>query len=338
MKLSIIVPVYNTEKYIDKCLHSLVIQTLEDIEIIVVNDGSTDKSQLIIDKYKDEFPDKLKVYTKKNGGLSDARNFGLTFAKGRYIGFVDSDDFVDKNMYKILFELAVKENADIAECNYANYYPYKGDNVIVSNWKTPQKYNNVNPNQHKSIINDIVVMVWNKIYKRELFTDNNIKFPIGLWYEDSAIMSVLLGEANKYVVCSDIGYYYTQRDNSITKSINVKFLDLIESYFYLINEMKRLEKYEAFKDCLYIKYKAVFWDLIVKAFQHKGYNKEEFSFKSLFDKIYKISILFKDKYFDEKEGFVKEINNAIISRKYSKFLILIYVHHFLRTVKLFFKH
>ena len=101
--VSIIIPVYNVEKYIEKCLESLVNQTLEDIELIIVNDGSTDNSENIILQYKEKYPNKIKYYTKQNGGLSDARNFGMPFATGKYVAFLDSDDYVETNMYELLY-------------------------------------------------------------------------------------------------------------------------------------------------------------------------------------------------------------------------------------------
>lgn len=117
-KLSIIVPVYNVEKYIERCLNTLVNQTLQDIEIIIVNDGSTDKSKEIIKKYLKKYSEKIQYYEKENGGLSSARNFGLNYAKGEYIAFLDSDDYVELNMYEEMFNLAKEENADMVECDF----------------------------------------------------------------------------------------------------------------------------------------------------------------------------------------------------------------------------
>ena len=116
-KVSVIVPVYNVELYLEKCLLSLVNQTLQDIEIIVVNDGSRDHSQQIIEKFQQEHPQKIFAYTKENGGLSDARNFGIDRAKGKYIGFVDSDDYVSETMYDEMLNIAEKNQAEITICN-----------------------------------------------------------------------------------------------------------------------------------------------------------------------------------------------------------------------------
>ena len=116
-KVSIIVPVYNVENYLEKCLNSLVAQTLQEIEIVVVNDGSTDNSQAIIQDFQSRFPDKIKTFQKQNGGLSDARNFGLKHSSGEFIGFVDSDDYVSETMFEEMYTLAKVHQAQMVICN-----------------------------------------------------------------------------------------------------------------------------------------------------------------------------------------------------------------------------
>ena len=106
MKISVIVPVYNVENYLEKCLNSLVNQTLEEIEILVINDGSTDDSQKIIDEFQEKFSQKIKAFSKENGGLSDARNFGIDRATGNFLAFVDSDDYISENMLQEMYDLA----------------------------------------------------------------------------------------------------------------------------------------------------------------------------------------------------------------------------------------
>ena len=123
--VSVIVPFYNVEGYIEKCLETLVSQTLEDIEIILVNDGSKDKSIEIVNKFLKMYPEKLVYLEKENGGLSDARNYAINYAKGEYIAFLDSDDYVEKDMYEKMYELAKKENSDMVECNFYWEYPNK---------------------------------------------------------------------------------------------------------------------------------------------------------------------------------------------------------------------
>ena len=117
-KVSVIVPVYGVEEWLERCLNSLVNQTLEDIEIIVVNDGSPDNSQAIIDRFEKEYPNKVKGYIKENGGLSDARNYGIPYATGEFVAFVDSDDYVDVTMYEKLYNEAKEKDAEIVVCGY----------------------------------------------------------------------------------------------------------------------------------------------------------------------------------------------------------------------------
>ena len=119
-KVSVVVPVYNTEKYLDICLNSLVNQTIDDIEIIIVNDGSTDNSIKIIKKYMKQYPEKIVLLDQKNSGISVARNNGISIAKGEFIGFVDSDDFVELNMYENLYNAIKNTKSDIVVCDYKN--------------------------------------------------------------------------------------------------------------------------------------------------------------------------------------------------------------------------
>ena len=118
IKVSVIVPVYNVEAYLERCLDSLVKQTLEEMEIIVVNDGTKDNSQAIIDRYAAAYPQKVISLIKENGGLSDARNYGIPYAHGEYIGFVDSDDYLNVTMYQKLYDRAAETDSDIVVCGY----------------------------------------------------------------------------------------------------------------------------------------------------------------------------------------------------------------------------
>ena len=124
-KVSVIVPFYNVEGYIEKCLDTLVNQALEDIEIIVVNDGSKDNSKLIVKRFLEKYPKKIVYLEKENGGLSDSRNYALPHAKGEYVAFLDSDDYVEKDMYEKMYEIAKKENSDMVECDFYWEYPDK---------------------------------------------------------------------------------------------------------------------------------------------------------------------------------------------------------------------
>nr|WP_302853132.1 glycosyltransferase [Methanosphaera stadtmanae] len=131
-KVSIVIPVYNVEKYIERCLKSILNQTLDSIEVIVIDDGSTDNSGKICDEFSTKYKN-VKTFHKRNGGVSSARNLGISIAKGEYIGFVDPDDFIHVNMYKELYENAKKVNSDIAICSFKEIKGnkiYKEDNTV----------------------------------------------------------------------------------------------------------------------------------------------------------------------------------------------------------------
>jgi len=190
--ISVIVPVYNVENYLIKCLESLVYQTLKDIELICVNDGSTDGSLAILEDYQKKFS-QVKVYTKSNGGLSDARNYGLKHAVGEYIAFVDSDDYVSLNMFEILYEAIKQEEADLCIAQIKEVYPTYEKELVDHNETYPLL-------GHPT--------VWNKLYKHEWIKKYQIEFPVGLWYEDNVFTYKYLLNHPKIVYVNDFLYYY----------------------------------------------------------------------------------------------------------------------------------
>ena len=204
-KVSIIVPVYNVEKYIDKCLSSLVNQTLNDIEIIIVNDGSIDKSEQIILKYKEKYPSKIVYLKKENGGLSDARNFGMPYAKGNYIAFLDSDDYVELDTYEKLYNRAIQTDADMVECDFYWEYSDKKIHDTSANYK-----------DESDMYANARVVAWNKLYKKDLIINSGIKFPKGLRYEDLEFFYKILPQLKKIELINEPLIHYVQRDDSIT--------------------------------------------------------------------------------------------------------------------------
>ena len=168
--VSIVVPVYRVEEYLDECINSIINQTYNYIEIILVDDGSPDKCPEICDNYAKN-DKRIKVIHKENGGLSDARNFGIPHATGEYIAFLDSDDYVEPNTYKTMYEKAVQENSDYVECDFIWEYPDK------SNIDTRDYYFG-----KREMLEKVRVVAWNKLIKRDIIVNNNIKFPFGLRY------------------------------------------------------------------------------------------------------------------------------------------------------------
>ena len=223
MKVSVIVPVFNVEKYIDKCLNSLVNQTLNDIEIIVVNDGSPDNSQKIIDRYAKKFPKKIKSFIKENGGLSSARNYGLKHAKGEFISFVDSDDWLDLDALFNMYTLAVKNNSDVVICDMVDHYE-NGKSV----YHNCTKFNS---------IYEVTPSACNKIFKRKFI--KNIKFTEGIWYEDLDFTTKLFLSGAKVSTLSSGLYNCNSRNDSIMNNNNsIKNLDIIT----VIENIKKFAK------------------------------------------------------------------------------------------------
>lgn len=231
VKVSVIVPVYNTEKYLSKCLDSLTHQTLKDIEIIVINDSSPDNSQKIIDKYTKKNLNVIS-YNKKNGGLSDARNFGIDKASGKYLVFIDSDDYVDTTMIEKMYNYAEKNKLDIVTCNSIKVYENNDKQIEL---KSNLKYSD------NDIKNYLLAppMAWIRIYKKELFDKNSFKK--GIYYEDLELIPKLVKYTNKIGFIDEGLYFYLQREGSIMhqKEFNQKLLDI---FTVLESNKKALQK------------------------------------------------------------------------------------------------
>lgn len=233
--VSVIVPVYNVEKYLDKCLNSLARQTLASIQIIIVNDGTKDNSQNIIDKYVENYPERMFSYIKENGGLSDARNFGLQYAEGEYIGFVDSDDWVDEKMFELMFEFASKNNHQIVSCDIITINDGWEKGYISNGYRGKNPY----PESKDYLLYSLEpAHVWNKLYYYQLF--NIEKFPI-IWYEDIATTPILLSYAESIGYLRIPLYYYRQRSGSITQAHrDPRSLQVIDAWKNIINRCNRI--------------------------------------------------------------------------------------------------
>lgn len=204
MLVSVIVPVYNIEKYVSKCLDSLLLQDYENLEIIVVDDGSTDTSGEICDEYAKR-DQRIKVYHKSNGGLSSARNYGISKAQGEYVCLVDGDDYVKKDFVRIMVKKANEKNADVVICGYNDEVPMAR---MISGREATIKLLIEQENME--------IVAWNKMYRKYLF--ENIKYPEGKNYEDSLTTYKLLAEARGVLYISESLYFYVERGGSITRS------------------------------------------------------------------------------------------------------------------------
>lgn len=225
--ISVIIPVYNVEEYLRQCLDSVINQTYRNLEIILVDDGSTDSSGIMCDQYA-LTDSRIKVIHKKNGGLSDARNVGLNNCHGEYIGFVDSDDWISHNMFEQAYIAIEKENADV--CFFHSAYVYY------------DKVKKLSYDQHRVLNNkeDMIALMFDgkgqtiavylKLYHKKIF--DNIRFPIGKTNEDAFIILDVINATTRMVIIPNVLYYYRQRTGSITRTAtwNDNIFDTIEAY------------------------------------------------------------------------------------------------------------
>lgn len=210
-KVSVIVPVYNTQEYLVKCLDSLVGQTLEDLEIIIIDDGSTDESPKIIDQYYEQYQKKIKLIRKENGGQAAARNLGIAISECEYIGFLDSDDYADPTMFQKLYEKAVETDADLVECNYVY--------LDEQNQKMKQ-YGHLRPykNQKEMFINPLV-SPWNKLFKSSILKESGVLFPEGVIYEDTAFFIQLIPRLKKVEFIQEDLIFHILRASSTMNAV-----------------------------------------------------------------------------------------------------------------------
>lgn len=218
-KLSIIVPIYNVEKYLARCIESILNQTFKDFELILVNDGSTDNCRKICEEYKKK-DSRIIIVDKKNAGLSSARNLGLDTSNGEYIGFVDSDDFIDVNMYEILLNIINTNDSDIVICDY---YKINEDNIkkyekvkLKNKDIRVENINNFDSIEKVLTVGEKFIIACNKIYKRSLF--DNLRYKEGVIYEDEFLAHRILYKCSKVSVINQALYYYVQRKGSIVNS------------------------------------------------------------------------------------------------------------------------
>lgn len=219
--LSVIVPVYNTEKYIEKCLKSISNQTMKNIEILIINDGSEDNSETVIKHWIEKNKQvNVKYFKKENGGLSDARNYGIQFANGKYIAFVDSDDYIDDNLFENLEQ-----------------YMHKDIDLIKFKMKTVDENGNVlekidGPVFKECTGEEAFKKLCTKdrfidpaclyLYRRDFFLSNNFKYRVGTYHEDFGLTTLIIINAKSFVSTNECGYNYLQRNDSITGTKNIK--------------------------------------------------------------------------------------------------------------------
>ena len=229
--ISVIIPVYNGEKYIKKCLDSVLNQSKKELEIIIVNDGSSDKTEEIIKEYKDK---RIKYFKNTNHGIGYSRNFGIEKSKSKYITFLDSDDYMDKDECKLLYEKTINDDLDICICDFYKVYDNSLEEVNLGNFKNSSLKDN--PDIITENLNP-----WGKLYNRKMLIDNNIRFVEDLKYEDAPFVieafcnAKKIGKINKYL------HYYVIHNNSETTVRDEKCFDILKIVDKIRNYTKNKE-------------------------------------------------------------------------------------------------
>ena len=306
--ISVIIPVYNIENYVEKCIESVLNQTYSNLEIIIVDDGSKDKCPQICDEYfkKDK---RIKVIHQENLGLSEARNNGIKIANGKYIAFIDGDDFIDEDMYEILYYNLKRYDADIASCEF------------TSNFEPEQiKEKKVTVLDNKQAIKELILgdkldnHVCNKLFKKKLFEE--VSFPKGKKYEDIGTMYLLIEKAKKIVLDNSKKYHYINRSTSITNSYSIatlnnyiEMVDIMSNYIYRKYPELRKEL-----DILVADYAVNFHTYCVKGRFEDMYNNNELL----------ISYYKKFKMISKEYGIVEILKR--LDKRHKAFAILLYIN------------
>ena len=248
IKVSIVVPIYNLEKYVPRCLDALVNQTLEDIEILCVDDGSKDSAGQIIEDYKKRYPNKVKTFHKENGGEWSARTYGLKKAVGEYVGFIDSDDVPEVTWAEKLYNAAKENDADIAFSGYDRVDLDTGKTVSVEMTQYGTMNKEVDWND------DFIVYanpsLWNKLYRREIVKDSEF-LPFRGCNDTLFLIRAYMDGAKKLTFIPDVLYHYYLRSSSQIHSLNLKDIENLKKYLLVIKDYsKKIGKYDEYKDTL----------------------------------------------------------------------------------------
>lgn len=293
--ISVIVPVYNVEKYLEKCVNSIRNQTYKNLEIILVDDGSPDNSGILCDELA-KLDDRIVVYHKENGGLSDARNYGVTKARGTYIGFVDSDDYIHEKMYEELYQAIKRTGTSIAECGVTRVYKnglrphYEGEDyfLVLDRGQYLKEY----------LLNTkLYGSAWCKLLHVDLA--KKIEFPVGKIYEDAFYTLALLNNVEDYTIISGNYYFYYMRENSITtRPFSAEDMDYIE----IMDKIKAytLVNYPQYQELLNIRLAFAYLSIFNQLIQVKEYKKRS-EYRLLKDKLSELkSVVIKDKQVPKK--------------------------------------
>lgn len=310
-KVSIIVPIYNSEKYLINCLDSLVNQTLDNIEIILINDGSTDSSLDIIKRYAKKYSN-IVYFDRKNEGIGVSRNFGIEKSKGKYIAFVDSDDYVSINFAKNMYDFCEENNLDVAVCDY--YKVNEGNKNIEEIFD----FGITNVQKSKDLILKVNYSPWNKLYKKDMLIKNNITFPTNLKYEDmpfvfkSLISSKNIGKFNEPL------NYYIIHNNSETTIMDKRVYDIFEILKMINSYYDGHDKYLE-----YLNIRTIFIYTIQQRYQKNRKLRNDFINKA-FIYLNETFPNWKKSYYFKERNIIKKIieKNKILTKIYCRLYVI----------------
>ncbi|MCI6350044.1 MAG: glycosyltransferase [Tenericutes bacterium] len=230
-KVSLIVPIYNSQNYLEKCIKSLLNQTLKDIQIILINDGSTDGSEKIIKSFDDE---RIVYISKNNEGIGKTRNLGIDKATGEFLAFVDSDDYLNEHFCEYMYQKAVNDDCDLVVCDF-----FENRNTLVG--IKFKDFKDTNLRETPELINNINLGPCNKLYKKSLFDDKSNRFEENLKYEDAPFVVKMLLSANKIGKVNDYLTYYVIHSNSETTIRDKRMYDILEITDIIVNDLKKVD-------------------------------------------------------------------------------------------------
>jgi len=316
-RISIIVPVYNVEKYIDECINSIIDQSFKDFELLLIDDGSTDRSGIICDDYSFKDP-RIIVIHKENGGQSLARNIGLDNATGDYIGFIDSDDWIHKDMYKLLYDRAIEFDADITACNILSI---NRDNTQIIFCSDPSDYlyDRDSAEKELSLNERFTFSPCNKLYKKCLF--KNTRFKEGIIFEDEDLLYKIIHQSNIVYYTGIVYYYYRFNDESTTrKPFTLKRID----HFKVKQDMYNFyrENYPQYADEVYAELYLTGLVLFINVQKYYRPKKGQYTYLIDTNRTILKSLLFKKGYNKKKKILIGlgMISTFILVQVYSFYL------------------
>ena len=246
--VSIIIPTYNVEGYIGICLESIMKQTMQNFEIIIIDDGSKDKSHDVALEYQKKYPDKIRAYKQENTGQGGARNKGITLAEGEYILFVDSDDTVETTLVEKTYQLAKKTDADMVL--FDAYVTDEEGKVLTIMKGCNIDAKEISVKKYPKVLLEYPCP-WNKLYRKSIFDNPDMRFPTGMWYEDLVGACIFLSNARKIEVLAEPLYYYMQRSTSVMHSrADEKNLEIMKAMELIIEYFKKKGVYEQYYSVL----------------------------------------------------------------------------------------